>query len=187
MAGETGATTSRTLNKLQYDIANKASALTAVADDDRFLVSDTSADGEVKYLTRANLLAGTGLAEVVVTTNVITAEESGKTFFLSLAGGFTSTLPAPALGLRYRFIVKTAPTTAYIIATSGGADIMVVSVNELETDTTEDGPSDDNADVLNFVANTALPGDTVDIFCDGTLWYAIGQTRADGAITTATT
>lgn len=187
MAAETGATTDRLLNKIAYAEYNKASALTAIAGDDRILVGDTSADGEQKYMTAADLLAGSGMAEVVVTTNVISASESGKTFFLDLAGGFTSTLPAPALGLRYRFIVKTAPTTAYVIATNGGANIMVVSVNELETDTTEDGPSDDDADTLNFVANVALPGDFVDVFCDGTLWYALGQTRADGAVTTSTT
>ena len=50
--------------------------------------------------------------ENVTATNVITAAESGKTFFLNAVGGFTSTLPAVAAGLRFRFIVKTAPTTA---------------------------------------------------------------------------
>ena len=60
MAGETGATTSRTLNKLQYALANKASALTSLASNDRIPVSDTSADGEVKYATPADLQNAAG-------------------------------------------------------------------------------------------------------------------------------
>ena len=125
--------------------------------------------------------------EVVAATNIITAAESGKTFFLADAGGFTSTLPAPAAGLNFRFIVSVSPTTAYIIATNAGADIMIGGVNELETDTTEDGPYDDNADTFNFVANVALVGDWVDFVSDGTSWFFNGQVKADGAVTTSTT
>ena len=125
--------------------------------------------------------------ETVAATNIITAAESGKTFFLALAGGFTSTLPAPAAGLNYRFVVAVAPTTAYVIATNAGADIMIGGVNELETDTTEDGPYDDNADTFNFVANTAVVGDWVDFVSDGTSWFFNGQVKADGAVTTSTT
>ena len=125
--------------------------------------------------------------ETVTTTNVIDASESGKTFFLSLAGGFTSTLPAPAAGLRFKFIVKTAPTTAYIIATNAGANIMIGEINELEVDTTEDGPYDDNADAFNFVENLAAVGDFVEFISDGTSWYYHGQTNLDGAVTTSTT
>lgn len=126
--------------------------------------------------------------EVVTTTNVLTAAESGKTFFLAAAAGFVTTLPAPALGLEFTFIVKTPPTSnGYFVVTSGGADIGVVSVNELETDTGDDGPSDDNADSIKFVENLALAGDILKIRCDGTLWYAIGQARLDGAVLPSTT
>lgn len=126
-------------------------------------------------------------AEVVTAANVITAAESGKTFFLDAAGGFQSTLPAPALGLEFTFIVKTAPTTAYTIVTNGSANIIVLGVNELEVDTGDDGPSDDDADIISFAANVALPGDYVKMISDGTKWYARGQTRADGGITSGTT
>jgi len=181
-----GATTDRHLNKHAYALQNKAAALTSIAGADRIAVSDDSADGEVKYVTVADMQGGPGMVETLITTKAVSATESGKTFFLDLAAGFTTTLPAPAIGLRYKFIVKTAPTTAYIINTPT-ANIMVVSVNELETDTTEDGPSDDDADTFNFVANVALPGDFVDVYCDGTKWYLLGQSRADGAVTTSTT
>jgi len=177
---------SRLLHRLQYDVTNVADANAAVASDDVIVTLDASDSYAPKYSTVGNILGGTGMAEVVITTKAVSAAESGKTFFLDLAAGFTTTLPAPAIGLRYKFIVKTAPTTAYIINTPT-ANIMVVSVNELETDTTEDGPSDDDADTFNFVANVALPGDFVDVYCDGTKWYLLGQTRADGAVTTSTT
>lgn len=60
MAAESGATTDRTLNKLAYAVANKASAVTSIASDDRIPISDTSADGEVKYVTPGNLQAAVG-------------------------------------------------------------------------------------------------------------------------------
>ena len=125
--------------------------------------------------------------EVVTTTNVIDASESGTTYFLNLAGGFTSTLPAPAAGLHFKFVVATAPSTAYIIATNGGADILIGGVNELEVDTNSDGPYDNNADVINFVASVAVVGDWVEMISDGTSWYFTGQPNADGGVTTATT
>src|SRR5215213_1051351 len=67
--------------------------------------------------------------EVVTATNVITASESGKTFFLNSATEFVSTLPAAAAGLRYSFIVTAAPASAsYTVITpgaSGGANIIL--------------------------------------------------------------
>lgn len=129
----------------------------------------------------------TGGGEVLTAAKTLVAGDSGKTFYLNLAGGFTVTLPAPLLGLNFEFIVKTAPTTAYIIATSGGANIMCGGVNELEVDTGDDGPYDTDADVLNFVASVAVQGDFVQMRCDGTNWYFYGQTNADGGVTTATT
>lgn len=126
---------------------------------------------------------------VVSAAFVMTADDMcGQTYFLSLAAGFAITLPAPQLGMRCKFIVATAPTGGdYAIGTNGGANIGVVSVNELETDTTEDGPSDDDADAIALKANLAAKGDYLDVYCDGSFWHVIGQTRLDGAVTTATT
>lgn len=131
-------------------------------------------------------LGGSSRVETVTTTNVITATESGKTFFLGAAGGFTSTLPAPAAGLNFRFVVSVAPTTAYIIVTNGSSNIIKGGVNELEVDTGDDGPYDNDADTLTFVANVAVVGDYVDFVSDGTSWFIRGQTNADGGITLTT-
>lgn len=128
-----------------------------------------------------------GGVSTLAAASTLTAEQSGVTFFLNLAGGFTTTLPAPAAGLKYRFVVKTAPTTAYVIVTNGGADIMIGGINELEVDTGDDGPYDDDADTLNFAANVAAVGDFVEFISDGTSWYFHGQTKLDGGVTTSTT
>lgn len=124
---------------------------------------------------------------VTTATFSITKYHSGSTFFLNRAGGIAFTLPAPANGLNFKFKIATAPTSDCTISSNGGANIIFVSVNELETDTTEDGPSDDDADVVTFKANVALKGDSLDFDCDGTSWYCRGQVIADGAVTSGTT
>lgn len=130
---------------------------------------------------------GANSVETLSAAKTLTSADDGKTFFLGLAGGFTVTLPAPAAGMKFKFIVSVAPTTAYVITTNGGADIMIGGINELEVDTADDGPYDDNADTLNFVASVAVKGDFVEMVSDGTSWYFSGQTNADGGVTTSTT
>jgi hypothetical protein len=121
--------------------------------------------------------------EIVATTNVITSAENGKTFYLNLAGGFTSTLPEPERGLKFKFIVAIAPTTAYIITTDSGDNILQGTfldiVGELETII--------NQDTLNFVASTSLVGDNLEVESDGTNWYCKAFSLADGGITVAVT
>lgn len=124
------------------------------------------------------------VTEVVTTTNVITANESKKVFFLSLAGGFTSTLPAPAAGLRFRFIVKTAPTTAYVITTNAGANIMYGMMEERAGTAGVAGAA---CDTLNLVANQAKIGDWVEFDSDGTNWYYHGMVDVAAGTTVATT
>lgn len=174
-------------------------------------------------------------AEVVTATNVITATEGGKTFYLDAAGGFTSTLPAPALGLKFTFIVKTAPTTAYIITTDAGSDLLygtflntkvIATLTDNTGGTANDTVEDladgtvyatDHAaiennfadlaakvnelinapaggltyfaaqDTLNFVANTSVIGDRLEVESDGTNWYCKACSGADGGITVAVT
>ena len=52
--------------------------------------------------------------------------------------------------------MKTQPTTAYIITEDASADTntLIGSINETETDTTQDGPSTTGATFINFVAST---------------------------------
>lgn len=123
-------------------------------------------------------------AEVVTTTNVIAASENGRTYYLNSAGGFTSTLPAPALGLRFRFVVKTAPTTAYIIVTNAGANLMYGMMLERAGTAGVAGAA---RDTFNFVANQAIIGDWVEFESDGTNWYYRGMVDVATGNTVAAT
>jgi hypothetical protein len=131
------------------------------------------------YLNRKNTQLFPTVSLTEATT--VTSTESGKTFFLNLAGGFTVTLPNPttASGMKFTFIVGTAPTTAYILDPAGD-DNIVGFVNE---STGGDGDYDAAADTMSFVANTALPGDTIELFSDGTVYYAKAFVNAAGAVT----
>lgn len=111
-------------------------------------------------------------SEIVTATNVIAAAESGTTYYLNAAGGFTSTLPAPAQGMKFRFIVKTAPTTSYVITTNSGANILYGMMLERAGGAGVAGAAQDT---FNFVANQAKIGDWVEFYSDGTNWYYHGM------------
>jgi len=123
--------------------------------------------------------------EIVIAANVITAAESGKTFFLNAAAEFASTLPAPAAGLRFSFIVTAAPVGAnYTVGTNAGANIIKLLCVNAEGVA---GASDTDADVVNFVDGQAVAGDRLDVICDGTNWFAYGSTKVAAGMTSATT
>lgn len=152
----------------------------ATAGSAPFYVKDT--DNRVRVIP-----AGTGTTEVIlqeaggassyerlITTRVLTAADSGKTFGLALAGGFTVTLPtiASAPGFNARFVVEIAPTTAYIISANAA---------ELDTIAGQVYPADGNAgdtetaftaDQMNFVANQSVIGDQANIQAVGTAGWA---------------
>jgi len=121
--------------------------------------------------------------EAVTTTNVITAFENGKTFYLDDAGGFTSTLPAPLAGLGYTFIVTTAPTTSYIITTNAGADLLFGTFLDIVGELVYFSAQD----TFNFVLNVSLVGDRLEVESDGTNWYCKAFSGADGGITVSVT
>ena len=84
----------------------------------------------------------TDATETVAATNVIAATETGKTFFLNHATEFVSTLPAPAAGLRFTFVVTGAPSGAdYTITTTSSDNIISSSSSgnfiKFKTDWTE--------------------------------------------------
>ncbi len=145
--------------------------------------SDVTAIGDERLGTRLVLPAIRDARENVTTTNVITAEETGKTFYLSAVGGFTSTLPAPASGLNYKFIVRTAPTTAYIITTNSGDNILHGTFLDIVGELTPFA----SQDTLNFVASTSIIGDRLEVESDGSLWYCKAISGVDGGITVAVT
>ncbi|MCZ7856009.1 hypothetical protein O9X81_05230 [Agrobacterium salinitolerans] len=120
-------------------------------------------------------------------TLTLTKYENGSTIVFNRAAGTAVTLPAPADGATFKFVIGTAPTTANTIATSGSANIIKGGINELEVDTADDGPYSAVGDLISFVANLAVVGDFVDLSSDGTSWFLRGQTNADGGITIGST
>jgi hypothetical protein len=137
-----------------------------------------------KNLTAAKLASTVRGYEIVTAANTILDTECGTTFFLNSATEFASTLPAPAEGCYFKFVVIAAPSGAsYTVATNGGSDVLIGGVNELEVDTGDDGPYQADADTITFADGVSVVGDYVEMVSDGTSWYFTGQTNADGGVT----
>lgn len=119
--------------------------------------------------------------EVVTAVNTIGADENGKTFFIDNATGFAQTLPAPALGLRFTFINKTANTSGnHTVVTASSANIIIGNQNSVAGDAGDSGTADDT---ISFVANQSVPGDRVHVVSDGTKWYAYAISKVAAGVT----
>lgn len=119
--------------------------------------------------------------EIVTATNVIDASENGKTFFIDNATGFVSTLPSPAIGLRFTFINKTANTSGnHTVVTTSSANIIKGNQNSVAGDAGDFGTADDT---ISFVANQSIAGDKVEVFCDGTSWFAYAISKVAAGVT----
>ena len=130
--------------------------------------------------------------EDLTATKSLSASDSGKVLFLNSATEFTTTLPSVSeagAGWNCKIIVKAAPSSAdYVITEKTASDTNVIitnGINELEVDTTNDGPSNTGHTTITFADGVAIAGDYVELLCDGTNYYATGQTKADGGITLA--
>lgn len=145
------------------------------------------ASGNIVALTgnEVSAIIDAACVETVAATNVITAAETGKTFFLSHATEFVSTLPAPAAGLKFTFIVAAAPSGAsYTIVTGNGTDLIHgCAVSSADAGGSVDSTSGTPAKTIAFVDGQAVVGDRVDIISDGTYWYAFGVCADEDAIT----
>lgn len=104
------------------------------------------------------------------------------TIFLNSATEFVTTLPEPYNGAELTFVVAAAPSGAsYTIVTNGSANIIQGSVSTAADGTAAAIGADE--DTITFVDGTAVVGDMVKLFSDGTNWYVTGQCAAAGGIT----
>ncbi len=124
----------------------------------------------------------TNFTEVVTAANVITPAENGATYFLALVGGFASTLPAPAMGLQFHFIVQIAPTTSYTIIAPSSATILYGNSQSSQGGASGIGTGEAT---FAFVGNQSAIGDYADFISDGTNWYVRSGTNLDAGITIA--
>lgn len=157
----------------------------AVVFDETLLVSGA--------LTAASTLAVTGattldtvlykdLTEVVAATNVITAAETGSVFFLNSGTEFVSTLPAPAAGLHFTFIVAAAPSGAsYTVTTNASANIIKGTVHSSTGGNADSETS--GCDTVTFADGQSVAGDTAEFWCDGTNWFVKAFCDSDTGIT----
>lgn len=142
-------------------------------------------DGVTANAAELNMAADSSAnTEVVTAANVIAAAESGSTFILNSATAFASTLPVVAAGLRFRFIVGAT------IVTGGNHTIVP---NAADDNTIYGGAVVAGAEVaasaegsINLIADLTLPGDQLDVFCDGTNWYVNGHFVTASSLTFTT-
>ena len=147
-----------------------------------------TADGDLVLVDRSTVIpSATDLSETVTATNVITAQENGKTFFLNSATEFVSTLPALLAGLFFRFIVAAAPSGAsYTVVTASSANILKGHVlTSQDAGGTADSETS-GGDTLSFVDGKAVAGDMAEFYCDGTNWFVSAKSKVFDAITITT-
>ena len=121
----------------------------------------------------------------------VKASDSGKVFMLSATGGTVAiTLPTlsgtgddlAVAGLYYKFIVEEDTPANAITIGAGGTVIDIVGVDIAQND----GPSSAGTAKSNLIFGTACKqGDYIDMFHDGTTWYAESMSSTAGSITTS--
>ncbi len=133
----------------------------------------------------ANRLLYKDLVEVVTATNVIAAAESGSVFCLNSATEFVSTLPTAAAGLHFTFIVTAAPSGAnYTIVCPAAATLILGHVLTVDVNSVTDPDfAVTGVNAITIVSAKAVVGDMVEVWCDGTNWFATCKCSVFDAIT----
>jgi predicted secreted protein len=114
----------------------------------------------------------------------LTAADSGKVLFLNSGTEFALTLPSPVAGFRLTVIVAAAPTGASYTIVSPAANQIVGNVVSSDLNAAADGDFEAaGANTITLVDAKAVVGDIVEIFCDGTLFYAYARCSVFDAVT----
>lgn len=159
-------------------------------------VTGTSAFTGVATFTAAPVYSGGQVPSIISgsgATVTLTAAQSGSTVLLDRAAGIVFTLPTPAVGLNYTFLVKTTVTTnSYKVITNAGSVFIAGSVLASIDNTANKSWVGDGAThiaVTQAAANTNATGGIIGsylrLFClSTTLWQTYGLTVAGGTPTT---
>ena len=116
--------------------------------------------------------------------------DSNKTFMLNVDSGCTLTLPAVAdaqEGWNCRVVVGTVTTSnAYIVTekTADDTDVIISHFLGMEIDTGDDGLHSTGHTTITFEGTPAI-GDHIQIFCDGSKYYATGMGVSDDFVVIA--
>ena len=135
--------------------------------------------GRVFFNTRKNVHALDGAYTML-------ASDSGKTFMLSATGGTVAItlLPAADLeeGWHSKFVIKEDTPTGVITMAAGSSIIDMVHKDAGgDASNSTAGTAVDNI----IVGATSTQGDMINLFTDGTTWYAECLSGINDAITTS--
>ena len=135
--------------------------------------------GRVFFNTRKNIHALNGAYTML-------ASDSGKTFMLSATGGTVAITLLPAAniveGWFCRFVVdENTPSNAITIG--AGSTIIDFVMKDAGGNASNSSAGTQKTNLI--VGATATKGDYIDIFSDGTSYYADGLSAIDDAFTTS--
>jgi hypothetical protein len=148
-------------------------------DGSRKLIDNTSAKTAQSFYPFTSTSGGR--MKVLSAASTLTADDNGTVFVLSASTEFATTLPAPFLGAEFTFIVGAAPSGAsYTIVTASSGNVIKGLQNSVAGDAGDFGTADDT---ISFVDGQALAGDRVELFSDGTSWFAYATSKVAAGIT----
>ena len=125
------------------------------------------------------------VGSVAAPTKTLTSADSGKTFFIDISTvSIVCTLPAPAAGLEYTFVLTAGSdgegTKDFLLNTHAdatdinGAVIVHNALVEVTANT--------SAVAIDSSAGDATCGDRLHVCCDGTDWYIDGHVDSASAL-----
>jgi hypothetical protein len=118
------------------------------------------------------------VTETITGAKTLTASDSGKYFTLSASAGAEIELPAVAVdGFKARFTVGLA------FATTNWTLVSATNVIQGSADVNSTLVPASNENTISFVATAESVGDFIEIYSDGTNFYAYGIGAGAGAIT----
>ena len=122
---------------------------------------------------------GSGSITELSAAKTITANENGSTFVFTGIVGYAVTLPAPAAGLRYKFIVQDLFATTDWVLTSASANMQgsVMEAGAIQAVA--------SATTINLELAADTIGDFLTAESDGTNWYIFGSFVQAASVTPA--
>ena len=160
---------------------------------DNFTVDSSgnvSGTGTMKMTGATNLLSD--YESITDATKTLTAADSGTVYGFNRAAGIVVTLPTPAAGIEYTFLVETTFSGAGQIktATTDGTDgflgnITMFDTGEIgETDNFQPAASNDVID-LGAIEQGWLTGGIIKLYgVNTTTWFVDGTLMGDGVLAT---
>lgn len=151
----------------------------------------SAATGTFKFPSGAASGMVQNVIDVTASTLTLTAAQSGSVVLLDRAAGTTITLPAPAAGICFRFIVPTSVTSnAYKIITATTASQFILGQLDVTVSTGvaklffADGSTDVSING-NGTTTGGLAGSQFDLTAvSSTLWNAEGTWNGSGTVAT---